>query len=164
LAGSVSHRCLSNKDMRTLTGEIPHRGMAERLASRQMFHLDQKLGVTPLYIRRPRGLERSPRRGETLHFSEKLFPLITSKRDECRSSVLASPPPPSMPIVLRSRLTDAVQGLALRVTHAREHHPHELPPIHVGLLTSRHCSMKPRPGKPRLLGVCAHWIGCARQQ
>jgi hypothetical protein len=87
LAGSVSHRCLSNKDMRTLTGEIPHRGMAERLASRQMFHLDQKVGVTPLYIRRPRGLERSPRRGETLHFSEKLFPLITSKRDECRSGV-----------------------------------------------------------------------------
>jgi hypothetical protein len=26
-------------------------------------------------------------RGETLHFSEKLFPLITSKRDECRSGV-----------------------------------------------------------------------------
>ena len=61
--------------------------MAEHLTSGQMLHSDHKSWLTPLYVRRPRGLERGPRRGETLHLSEKLFPLISIKRDENYTSL-----------------------------------------------------------------------------
>jgi hypothetical protein len=40
-----------------------------------MLHSHHKSRLAPLYIRDPRGLECAPRRGETLHLSEKLFPL-----------------------------------------------------------------------------------------
>jgi hypothetical protein len=65
-----------------------HSCVPEHLASSQMFYSHHKPRLAPLYIRRPRGLERAPRRGETLDLSEKLFPLITIKRDECRSGVI----------------------------------------------------------------------------
>jgi hypothetical protein len=49
-----------------------------------MFYLDGKLRVAPLHIGHPRTLERSPGRSEARKLSEKLFPLITTKRVECR--------------------------------------------------------------------------------
>ena len=64
-----------------------HSRVPEHLASRQMLHSHHKPRLAPLYIRRPRGLERGPRGGETLYLREKLFPLIPTKRDECRSNV-----------------------------------------------------------------------------
>ena len=67
-----------------------HSCVPEHLASRQMLHSHHKPRLAPLYIRRTQGLERAPRRGETLHLSEKLFPLIPTKRDECRSGVFQS--------------------------------------------------------------------------
>jgi hypothetical protein len=59
--------------------------MAEKLASRQMLYLHNKLRVAPLNI--VHTLERSPRRGETLKLNEKLSAFITGNSDECRSGV-----------------------------------------------------------------------------
>ena len=86
--------------------------MAEKLASRQMFHSDHKPRLVPLYIRPTRGLERGPRWGETLDLSEKLFPLITIERDECRSGVF-------QPITVREQRHECA---GLPVTVCADHH------------------------------------------
>ena len=65
-----------------------HSCVPEHLASGQMLHSHHKPRLAPLYIARTRGVERGPRGGETLHLSEKLFPLIPTKRDECRPDVI----------------------------------------------------------------------------
>ena len=86
-----------------------HSRVPEHLASRQMLHSHHKPRLAPLYIRRPRGLERAPRRSETLDLSEKLFPLLTTKRDECRSGVF-------QPITVREQRHKCA-GLAVAAKH-----------------------------------------------
>ena len=86
--------------------------MAEKLASRQMFHSNHKPRLAPLYIRRPRGLERGPRGGETLHPSEKFFPLLPTEGDECSSGVF-------QPITVREQRHECA-GLAVAVS--TDHH------------------------------------------
>ena len=86
--------------------------MPKHLASRQMLHPHSKPRPAPLYISPTRGLERCPRRGETLHLSEKLFPLITTKRDECRSGV-------TQPVTVREQRSKCA-GFAVAV--CTDHH------------------------------------------